>query len=207
MRQAGPRLGRPFFARSSPEVARELLGCWLVRRGPGGPVRLELLEVEAYLGESDPASHARRGPTPRNLPMYGPAGHAYVYFIYGMHHCLNVVTGPAGEAQAVLLRAGRRASGDVVGGPALLCRALGVTLEDNRVDLCSEGTHLWLEAGVAGPPVEAGPRIGVRDPAPLRYYLAGTVRVKRGAGTLARSHFSQVPKAPRPADKPGRNTW
>ncbi len=188
----GRRLGRRFFARSSPEVARELVGCWLVRRGPGGPVRLELLEVEAYLGESDPASHAHRGPTPRNLPMYGPAGHAYVYFIYGMHHCLNVVTGPAGEAQAVLLRAGRRPSGEVVGGPALLCRALGVTLAENRLDLCSRSTDLWLEAGAAGQPVASGPRIGVRDPAHLRYYLAGTLTAKRGAGTKARSHESPV---------------
>ncbi|MDA8395257.1 MAG: DNA-3-methyladenine glycosylase [Candidatus Dormibacteraeota bacterium] len=192
MTEVGPRLGRRFFARSSPEVARELVGCWLVRRGPNGLARLELLEVEAYLGESDPASHAHRGPTPRNLPMYGPAGHAYVYFIYGMHHCLNVVTGPAGEAEAVLLRAGRRTSGEVVGGPALLCRALGVTLADNRVDLCSESADLWLEAGAAPQPVESGPRVGVRDPAPLRYYLAGTVRGKRGAGSVARSHVSPV---------------
>ena len=192
MSPLGSRLGRKFFARPSPEVARELVGCWLVRRGPTGPIRLELLEVEAYLGESDPASHARRGPTPRNLPMYGPAGHAYVYFIYGMHHCLNVVTGPAGEAQAVLLRAGRRPSGEVVGGPALLCRALGVTLADNRLDLCSRSTDLWLEAGMPEQPVEAGPRIGVRDPASLRYYLAGALRAKRGAGTMARSHKSPV---------------
>jgi DNA-3-methyladenine glycosylase len=144
--------------------------------------------VEAYLGESDPASHAHRGPTPRNLPMYGPAGHAYVYFIYGMHYCLNVVTGPEGEAQAVLLRAGRRPSGEVVGGPALLCRALGVTLAENRLDLCGRTTDLWLEAGAAGQAVEVGPRIGVRDPTPLRYYLAGTLAEKRGAGTKARSH-------------------
>ncbi len=186
------RLDRRFFARPSPEVARELVGCWLVRRGPSGPQRLELLEVEAYLGEADPASHARRGPTPRNLPMYGPAGHAYVYFIYGMHHCLNVVTGPSGDAQAVLLRAGRRASGEVVGGPGLLCRALGVTLADNRLDLCSRNTDLWLEAGVPGNRVEVGPRIGVRDPAPLRYYLKGAIPAKRGAGTMARSHKSPV---------------
>jgi DNA-3-methyladenine glycosylase len=154
----------------------------VVRLGPTGPVRLELLEVEAYLGESDAASHAHRGPTPRNLPMYGPAGHAYVYFVYGMHHCLNVVTGPDGEAQAVLLRAGRRTSGEVVGGPALLCRALGVTLAENRLDLCSRSTDLWLEAGAAGRDVATGPRIGVRDPAPLRYYLAGTVTAKKRSG-------------------------
>jgi DNA-3-methyladenine glycosylase len=186
--QVGRRLGRGFFVRSSPEVARDLVGCWVVRRGPAGPVRLELLEVEAYLGESDPASHAHRGPTPRNLPMYGRAGHAYVYFIYGMHHCLNVVTGPDGEAQAVLLRAGRRPSGEVVGGPALLCRALAVTLAENRLDLCSRGTDLWLEAGAPEQAVAAGPRIGVRDHAPLRYYLPGTLRAKSGAGTKARSH-------------------
>ncbi|MGC8473484.1 MAG: DNA-3-methyladenine glycosylase, partial [Candidatus Dormibacteria bacterium] len=111
---------------------------------------------------------------------------------YGMHHCLNVVTGPSGDAQAVLLRAGRQPSGEVVGGPGLLCRALGITLAENRLDLCSRSTDLWLEAGVPGQPVEAGPRIGVSDPAPLRYYLKGASRAKRGAGAMARSHKSPV---------------
>ena len=182
MRLAAPQLGREFFARPSPEVARELLGSWVVRRGPAGLVRLELLEVEAYLGESDPASHAHRGPTPRNRPMYGPAGHAYVYLIYGMHHCLNVVTGATGDAEAVLLRAGRLISGEVVTGPGRLCRALGVTLAENRADLCSPAADLWLETGAGPQPLEAGPRVGVRDPAPLRFYVSGVFRGKKRSG-------------------------
>ena len=189
MSPAPRRLGRHFFARPSPEVARELVGSWLVRRGSCGLVRLELLEVEAYLGEADPASHAHRGPTPRNRPMYGPAGHAYVYFIYGMHHCLNVVTGPEGEAQAVLLRAGRDPAGAVVDGPGRLCRALGVTLADNRADLCAPAADLWLEAGSGPRALEAGPRVGVRDPAPLRFWAAGMRRPKKGSG-----HFGPLPE-------------
>ena len=105
------RLGRSFFARSSLEVAPELLGCLLVVDRPPGPVTVRLTEVEAYDGETDPGSHAFRGPTPRNAVMYGAAGHLYVYFTYGMHWCANIVCGPPGVATAVLLRAGEVVAG------------------------------------------------------------------------------------------------
>src|SRR5664279_2404736 len=100
------RAGRTFFARSSLEVAPDLLGCLLVVDRPPGPVTLRLTEVEAYDGETDPGSHAFRGPTPRNAVMYGAAGHLYTYFTYGMHWCANIVCGAPGVATAVLLRAG-----------------------------------------------------------------------------------------------------
>ncbi|MHB1499957.1 MAG: DNA-3-methyladenine glycosylase [Candidatus Dormibacteria bacterium] len=171
----GPRLGRRFFARPSPEVARDLLGCWLVRRGETGAIPVLICETEAYLGEQDPASHARMGPTPRNLPMYGPPGVAYVYLIYGMHHCLNVVTGPRGRAEAVLLRAALPSSllvGRRLDGPARLCSALGIDLRHNRLDLCSRGSaEVWFERGEQPPEdqIAVGPRVGVRDPSPLRF--------------------------------------
>ena len=102
-----PVLPREFLARPAPQVAPGLLGCVLWRQSADGPVAVQIVEVEAYAGESDPASHAFRGRTARNAVMFGPPGHAYVYFTYGMHFCVNLVCQPAGDASAVLLRAGR----------------------------------------------------------------------------------------------------
>ena len=103
----GALLPREFFARPAPEVAPGLLGCVLRRESDDGPVAVQIVEVEAYAGESDPASHAFRGRTARNAVMFGAPGHSYVYFAYGMHFCVNLVCQPAGNPSAVLLRAGR----------------------------------------------------------------------------------------------------
>ncbi|WP_256838819.1 DNA-3-methyladenine glycosylase [Ornithinimicrobium faecis] len=148
-------LSREFLARPAVEVAPALLGAVIEH----GDVAVRLTEVEAYAGESDPGSHAFRGPTDRNRVMFGPAGHLYVYFTYGMHTCSNVVCGPDGEAQAVLLRGGeivrglerareRRTSArtgqmpvdrDLARGPARLAKALGLTLDDYGTDLLAGG--------------------------------------------------------------------
>src|ERR1700735_1848716 len=103
---------RDFFARHSVEVAPDLLGCVLEHETAAGLVAVELTEVEAYAGRSDPASHAYRGKTPRNAVMFGPPGHAYVYFTYGMHFCVNLVCLGLGSATAVLLRAGEVIEGE-----------------------------------------------------------------------------------------------
>jgi DNA-3-methyladenine glycosylase len=187
------------------EVAPRLLGSVLTHRTDQGAVAVRLTEVEAYDGGQDPGSHAFRGSTRRNQVMFGPAGHAYVYFTYGMHHCMNIVCGSEGRASAVLLRAGevvegldlarvRRTSGpdrDLARGPARLCRALGVDLAHNGLDL-SEGP-LTLDLATDTPPPEqisTGPRVGLRLAAdrPWRFWLTGepTVSVYRPATTRPR---------------------
>ena len=105
-------ISRDFFARSAVEVAPELLGCVLEHQTAAGLVSVEITEVEAYAGQADPASHAYRGKTPRNAVMFGPPGHAYVYFTYGMHFCVNLVCSGEGSVSAVLLRAGAVVDGE-----------------------------------------------------------------------------------------------
>jgi DNA-3-methyladenine glycosylase len=156
----GPRLPRSFFARPSTEVAPDLLGRVLVRvLADGTRLAARLVEVEAY-DPDDPASHAFRGPTPRNEVMFGPAGHLYVYFTYGMHFCSNVVTGLVGEGSAVLLRAAEPLDGlqamasnrGVSGvrllcsGPARLTQAFGIGGGENGIDLVRDRS-LSLRAG------------------------------------------------------------
>ncbi len=157
----------------------------------GRGVSIRITEVEAYLGEQDPGSHAFRGPSRRNAIMYGPPGHLYVYFTYGMHVCANVVCSPEGIATAVLLRAGEVIDGvplarerrltsktdaDLARGPARLCVALGITLGDDGADLASG--ELRLEPGVGVVPSESGPRTGVSgaggtDAYPWRFWIPG----------------------------------
>ncbi len=159
------RLGRDFFARSTLEVAPDLIGARLVRRIGSRVISGRIIETEAYHGPDDQASHARRGPTPRARIMFGPPGYAYVYLIYGMHHCLNVVTGADGFPSAVLIRGLDELEG-VQGnavGPGRLTRLLSIRVEThNGCDLTDPESDLWIEAGTAPrPPAVRTPRIGV----------------------------------------------
>jgi DNA-3-methyladenine glycosylase len=168
-------------------VARELLGKVLVHQD--GKVRraARIVETEAYLGERDRASHARFGPTPRAAVMFGPAGVAYVYLVYGLHHCLNAVTGEEGQASAVLLRAAEPLEGcrTAPRGPGKLCQALGVRRErHDGLDLC--GARLFVEdAPAPAERVATSARIGVGYAGAwarrrLRWYLAGNPWVSGG---------------------------
>jgi DNA-3-methyladenine glycosylase len=151
-----------FYRRGVLDVARDLLGATLCRRLDDGMVlRGTIVEVEAYVGEQDRASHARMGPTARNRPMYAAGGVAYVYLVYGMHHCLNAVTGDEGNPQAILLRAASSPDGTSASGPGRLCRAFRV---DRSLDGASLiGDVLWIERGTPVPErdVRRTRRIGV----------------------------------------------
>jgi DNA-3-methyladenine glycosylase len=194
---------RGFFARPSLVVAPELLGHVLARRLPSGDVlRARIVECEAYQ-EGDPASHSFRGPTPRNEVMFGPAGHLYVYFTYGMHWCMNIVTGGVGEGSAVLLRAGEPLEGvdemarrrgrdtvrDLCAGPAKWTQAFGVDRACNGADLVV-GRDLWIERGPARPSasIEVTPRIGltVAVDEPWRFVIAGSPWASRRSGRETR---------------------
>ncbi len=159
-------IARAFYARSALAVARDLLGMVLVHATPDGPRAGVIVETEAYAGERDLASHASKGRTARTDVMFGPPGHAYVYLIYGMHHCVNAVCAPEGRAAAVLIRAVEPVTGIEPGtrtdGPGRLTRALGIVREEhNRIDLC--GDRLFVVAGTPFPArrIERTPRIGV----------------------------------------------
>jgi DNA-3-methyladenine glycosylase len=153
-------LPRAFFARPALEVAEDLLGCLLVH----GEQRARIVETEAYVGPQDLACHAARGRTARTEVLWGEPGLAYVYLIYGMYHCLNAVTDPAGHPAAVLVRAAEPLSPDLasLSGPGRLCRSLGVDRSHNRLDLTDPASPLRLEPALA--PVgriTRSPRIGV----------------------------------------------
>lgn len=188
----------------SPEdAARALLGATL----RGRRVSARIVEVEAYAGPADPASHAFRGMTDRTAVMFGPAGYLYAYFVYGMHTCLNVSTGPDGVGSAVLLRAAEVLTGeevavarrptarrpaDLARGPANLALALGVTLADGGADLLAGGA-LSLQLGEPEVTVAVGPRVGVSTAADVawRFWLSGSgcvsaYRRSPRAGTVAR---------------------
>ena len=168
-----------FYQRHALEVARDLLGCRLVRlTGDGQRLAGIILETEAYQGEEDLGCHARHGLTPRTRVMYGPPGHAYIYFTYGMHWLLNAVTGPEGTPAAVLLRAIQPAEGRETmaafrpalahtprwtDGPAKLTQALALTGQQNGFDLCNPAGELFIEPGdrFSDERVQTGPRVGL----------------------------------------------
>lgn len=205
----GKRLGRRFYERDSTEVAPALLNKLLVS-ADGRAARL--IEVEAYRGTDDPASHSYRGRTTRNSVMWGPAGHLYVYFSYGQHFCANVVTGPDGVAQAVLLRAAEPVAGvdlmrlarwrdqkrqvdrDLCRGPGRLAEAFGLGRGEDGLDLAGgggggvggSGGALWLADDGTPPPERpaTGPRVGISVALerPWRYWVAGHPGVSGSRG-------------------------
>jgi DNA-3-methyladenine glycosylase len=192
-------LARAFYDRTTLDVARDLLGKVLIHDRRGVRTGGVIVEVEAYIGESDPACHAAPGPTTRNAPLYGEPGHAYVYLNYGIHCLVNVVTESHGSPAAVLIRAlepvegidamrrrraramkGRKRpasaipSHELCRGPGNLTMAMGITLAENRLDLT--GTRLFVEdRGIDARPLAWGPRIGIRvgTDAPWRAWIAG----------------------------------
>jgi DNA-3-methyladenine glycosylase len=189
----GRRLARSFYRRDARVVAPELLHKVLVK---GDGRRARIVEVEAYVGGGlDPGSHAHRGQTKRNATMFGPPGHLYVYFTYGMHWCANAVCSPAGEASAVLLRAVEPLAGveemwelrprakrvtDLGSGPAKLCQAFGITGADDGVDLVTAGALAIVDDGTP-PPATLGvsTRIGLSagEDLPWRWFVPGNAHV------------------------------
>jgi DNA-3-methyladenine glycosylase len=206
-----PNQVREFLSGDAREIAPLLLGSVLTHHSPEGSVSVRITELEAYMGPGDslhpdPGSHTFRGPTRRNAPMFGHAGHLYVYFTYGMHYCANIVCGPAGHASAVLLRAGEIVDGlplalarrptsksarDLASGPARLATALGLTTADSGRDALTHPFGLELPAA---PPVDfsAGPRVGVAGHGgshdyPWRFWLTDDPTVSRYKAAKVRS--------------------
>lgn len=184
------RIGAELFTRPAETVARGLIGQYLVRRTEAGLVRGRIVETEAYVGPHDLACHAAKGRTARTEVMFGPAGVLYVYFVYGIHWMLNVVTGPDGHAQAVLLR-----GLDIVSGPARLTKALGVTGALNGRP-AAQSSGLWFERGpglLPGERLVSTPRIGVDyagpvwAPAELRFVAQSEAAPPRSARAPARA--------------------
>lgn len=174
------KLTRDFYVRDTVCVAQDLLGKMLVHRVDGIDRVGRIVEVEAYLGVHDLAAHSSKGITPRTRIMYGPPGYAYVYLIYGMHHCMNVVTEPAGNGTAVLIRALEPVQNIAANtrGPGLLCKAMAVDLQRNGHDLCSVDFHIAAPAVDAPITVVRRPRIGVDYAGEwaaklLRFYIEG----------------------------------
>ncbi|HXX89106.1 MAG TPA: DNA-3-methyladenine glycosylase [Acidimicrobiales bacterium] len=195
MGSPGRALRRSFYAGDVLEIAPRLLNKVLVR----GQVAARIVEVEAYRGEEDPASHAFRGPTPRNATMFGGPGRLYVYFTYGMHWCANVVCAPAGSAEAVLLRAAAPLRGvdamrarrpksrrdvDLANGPAKLCEAFAITGMDDGADLVTGDRGIRILDDGIPPPTAPGVsgRVGIRvaERVPWRFFVPGDHHVSRG---------------------------
>jgi DNA-3-methyladenine glycosylase len=180
------KLPREFYARDTVVVAKELLGNFLVRVMDGVERAGKIVEVEAYLGPHDLAAHSSRGRTKRTSVMFGPPGYAYVYFIYGRYHCMNVVTEPEGNGAAVLLRALepiRNVQGRTQ-GPGLLCQAMGIDRSLDAHDLLSTDFYIAFPPELEPFSIVQTPRIGVSyagewAEAPLRFYVQGNPFVSR----------------------------
>jgi DNA-3-methyladenine glycosylase len=198
VKNLGVPRSRRFFERTPDAVAHDLVGSWLVLHDGEAETRALIVETEAYGGFEDPASHAFRGPTKRSEIMFGPAGHLYVYLIYGMHWCMNVVTEKSGTPSAVLLRAAElhvRTSGGgddetiSLRGPGNLTRGLGITGDDNGVDCCGgDGRYLTFHRdrqGARSRPTVQSTRIGISREVdrPSRYFLDGHAAVSRTAAS------------------------
>ncbi len=180
------KLAPPFYDRETVTVARELLGKYLVHVS-GGVERIgRIVEVEAYLGPHDLAAHSSKGKTKRTKIMFGPPGHAYVYMIYGMYHCMNVVTEPEGHASAVLLRAVEPVK-NVDGrtqGPGLLCKAMHIDTRLNGHDLGSDDFYIASSPKEEPPAIVKRPRVGVDYSGHwarrlLRFYIKGNPFVSK----------------------------
>ena len=182
-------LTQDFYSRGTVDVARDLLGKHLVRVRRKTRMAGVIVEVEAYQGSDDPASHAYRGKTPRNAPMFGEAGHAYVYFTYGNHYCLNITTQRLGVAGAVLIRALEPSEGicvmkrlrpdvpdsELTSGPGKLTKALGIDKSLNEIDMTTTGSLFVEDHGVHHLKIEESTRIGIRAGTDKlwRFYLLG----------------------------------
>ncbi|MET3923245.1 DNA-3-methyladenine glycosylase [Arthrobacter sp. UYEF20] len=202
---------RELLSADARQVAPLLLGAVLTHEGCDGTVSVRITEVEAYMGphdslHPDPGSHTFRGATARTAPMFGPAGHLYVYFTYGMHHCANIVCGPDGVASALLLRAGEVIEGeelalarrpaskspkDLASGPARLATALGLTTADSGRDALEAPFRLELPDTPATD-ISSGPRVGVSGAGgthhyPWRFWLTGDPTVSRYKAAKART--------------------
>lgn len=215
---AGVPIDAAFYARPAPDVAGDLLGKLFVL----GPCAGRIVEVEAYLGADDPASHSYRGQTARNQVMFGPAGHLYVYFTYGMHWCANVVTGAAGVGEAVLLRAvepvagielmssrrGGRTGRALCSGPAKLCQAFGIDRRFDGAELVPSAHGPWLvDDGAVVDTWHTTRRIGlsVGIELPLRYVVTGSRFASRSSSPPEPTSPPEPAAAPTSAPEPERD--
>ena len=192
------KLGRSFYARKTDLVAKELLGCFLVRKNKSKKMIGKIVETEAYFGQNDPASHACRGITPRNKIMFGPAGFAYIYLIYGNYYCLNFVTENNKKAGAVLIRALEPVEGidemfknrqrrnknvkkteELCSGPGKLTQALNITKKQNGTDLTEE--LLYVVSGEKPDKIIKDGRVGIKEVGELdlRFYIGGNNHVSK----------------------------
>lgn len=184
-------LSRSFFLQSPAQVAPALIGKLLVRRHGSSQRCVRIVETEAYLGEDDSAAHAAAGLTPRTAVLFGDAGRAYIYLIYGIHLCLNVSTLPRGEAGGVLFRAADGGNTSDLSGPGRLTRGLGITAALNGGDLTRPGPLFLADDGCLPPAIAVSTRVGIRKAVrlPLRFFWDGHPAVSRPHGpVLSRLH-------------------